>query len=155
MSERQASPVKRREGTEAQESDWRVGLGAAAGREALKDTRNGRFRVAGLAVVRGVNWRLKGMGKEILLGGYACVKPRSRRLYSFSGFTHKIRNGPEWPQEHRLVSFHTVPPDFISCPHPETPTPDNSVYRSTRKRLGGIVRERDVVIGRNYRKCER
>lgn len=48
MSERQASPVRRREGTEAQESDWRVGLGAAAGREALKDTRKraiqgGRF----------------------------------------------------------------------------------------------------------------
>lgn len=46
-------------------------------------------------------------------------------------------------------------PDFRSCPHPETPTPDNSVYQSTKKWLRGIIWERDVVTGQNYRKCKR
>lgn len=110
------------------------GAWAAEGHDEIGDL----VRLLGQWCVQWTGGRREWM-KGIVFGVRVCAKPRSSQFYSFWGL--RKSEMPEYGQEHELVLFNITQPNFGSCPHPATPTPDNSVYRSTRKWLWGIVWE--------------
>lgn len=104
-------------------SQWSDQLRATEAAWAVGAPGNWWFGVISLALVRGMNWRLKGMIKGNFIWCICGCKTKGQPILQFWG-SYEIRNDPGYTQKHELVCFDTVQPNFRSCPHPETPTPD-------------------------------